>query len=131
MSRMRATGPFEVKLAPQQDGDNPIGRLTIDKRYSGDLDATSIGQMLAFSSAVKGSAGYVAMERVSGALHGKRGSFVLQHVGTMDRGDAGLTITVVADSGTDELTGLTGTMMIHVVEKQHSYEFEYEVLVRS
>lgn len=130
MSTMRATGPFDVKLLPQQDGDNPIGRLTIDKRFSGDLDASSVGQMLAFSGAVKGSAGYVAMERVSGALRGKRGSFVLQHVGTMDRGDAGLTITVVADSGTDELTGLTGTMTIHVIEKQHSYVFDYTIAPR-
>jgi hypothetical protein len=123
-----ATGTFEVKLAPQNDGkpeDSPIGRMLIDKQIHGDLEATSKGQMLAFSTEVKGSAGYVAMERVTGALHGRTGSFVLQHNATMNRGVPQLSITVVPDSGTGQLTGLTGTFDIQIVAGKHSYTFDY------
>jgi hypothetical protein len=124
----QATGTFEVKLTPQSDGkpeDSPIGRMTIDKQIHGDLEATSKGQMLAFSTDVKGSAGYVAMERVTGTLHGRTGSFVLQHSATMNRGVPHLSITVVPDSGTDQLTGLTGTFDIQIAEGKHSYTFDY------
>lgn len=126
---MKATGPFEVKLTPlPPDGtyeDTMLGRLTIDKQYHGDLEGTGRGQMLTGATPVKGSAGYVAMERVTGTLHGKGGAFILQHTGTMSGGTFGLSITVVPDSGTDELMGLAGNMNIIIADKKHSYEFEY------
>jgi hypothetical protein len=125
----RATGPFEVKLTPQTSGDNAadpaLGRMSIDKQYRGDLEATGKGEMLMAGTAVKGSAAYVAVEKVTGKLHGRNGSFVLQHSGTMNRGAPHLSITVVPDSGTEQLEGLTGKMMINIVDGKHSYEFEY------
>ena len=122
-----AKGTFEVKLTPQaaEGGDASVGRMTIDKQFHGDLDGTSKGQMLAVGTAVKGSAGYVAMEKVTGALSGRSGSFVLQHTGTMDRGVPTLSVTVVPDSGTEELVGLTGKLNIIIADGKHSYEFEY------
>jgi Protein of unknown function (DUF3224) len=132
---MKATGPFGVKLTPlTPDGtyeDTMLGRLTIDKQYHGDLEGTGRGQMLTGGTAVKGSAGYVAMERVTGTLHGKGGSFILQHIGTMAGGNFNLSITVVPDSGTDELVGLSGSMNIIIVEKKHSYEFDYTISRKS
>ena len=125
----RIRGTFEVKLAalPTHDTSegSPLGRRSIDKRFHGDLDATSVGEMLSAMTAVKGSAGYVALERVTGTLGGRTGTFVLQHSGTMTRGVPGLVVTVVPDSGTDGLTGLTGTMAIEITGGQHFYEFEY------
>jgi Protein of unknown function (DUF3224) len=125
----QATGTFEVKLAPQEDGtgESAIGRMSIDKQFHGDLEGTSKGQMLSFMTAVKGSAGYVAMEKVSGTLSGKSGSFVLQHSATMDRGTPQLSITVVPDSATRQLEGLTGKMNIIIKEGKHSYEFDYSL----
>ena len=123
----QATGTFEVKLTPQADEDSGLGRMTIDKQFHGDLEATSQGQMLAARSSVKGSAGYVAMERVSGRLGGRVGTFVLQHSGTMTRGEPQLSVTVVPDSGTGDLTGLSGKMVIENAEGQHSYVFEYAI----
>lgn len=124
-----ARGTFDVTLAPQAqaDGHGPAdpGRLTIDKRFHGDLDGHSLGQMLAVRSEFTGSAGYVAMERVRGSLHGRRGTFALQHSGTMNRGIPGLSVTVVPDSGTDELLGLSGAMDIIVADGKHSYVFTY------
>jgi hypothetical protein len=99
--------------------------MSIDKQLHGDLEATSKGEMLAAGTAVKGSAGYVAIERVTGTLHGRSGSFVLQHHATMTRGAPQLDIIVVPDSGTGELTGLTGTMMITITDGKHFYQFEY------
>jgi hypothetical protein len=125
MTTTRATGSFEVQLAPQETAAAPLGRLSINKQFHGDLEATSKGEMLAFRSAVDGSAGYVAMEQVTGTLHGRSGTFVLQHTGVMDRGAPGLTITVVPDSGTGELAGLSGTMNIVIEGGKHSYEFDY------
>lgn len=125
-----AKGTFEVKLNPQSDdkvGDPSIGRMSIDKQFSGDLVGTSKGQMLAAGTDVKGSAGYVAMERVDGTLNGRKGTFALQHSGTMNRGAPQLSITVVPDSGTGELVGLTGKMMINIADGKHSYEFDYEL----
>jgi hypothetical protein len=125
---MHASGPFDVKLAPQPAADDSgaaVGRMTIDKQFHGDLDATSKGQMLAHRSGVDGSAGYVAMEIVSGTLHGRQGSFVLQHSGTMNRGAPELRVTVVPDSGTEQLAGLTGSMAIVIAAGKHSYEFDY------
>ncbi|MET0520003.1 MAG: DUF3224 domain-containing protein [Burkholderiaceae bacterium] len=128
----RADGEFEVRLAPQaQDGGaGAPGRMLIDKRFHGPLDATSMGQMLAFSSAVKGSAGYVALEVVSGSLNGRSGSFALQHSGTMDRGAPSLSVTVVPDSGSGELQGLSGRMNIRIEGGKHFYQFEYTLAPR-
>jgi hypothetical protein len=125
----RASGAFEVELKPQPLAHGSeallLGRRTIDKRFHGDLEATSQGEMLSAGTAVKGSAGYVAIERVTGTLHGRAGSFVLQHSATMNRGAPQLSITVVPDSGTDQLVGLTGTMLIHIADGKHSYDFDY------
>ena len=101
--------------------------MTIDKQFHGDLEATSQGQMLAARSSVKGSAGYVAMERVSGSLNGLTGTFVLQHSGTMTRGEPSLSVTVVPDSGTGDLTGLSGKMTIDLAAGKHSYVFQYAI----
>ena len=124
-----ATGTFEVKMDPQtpeeKAGGAAIGRMLLDKQFHGDLEATSKGTMLAAGTAVKGSAGYVALEIVTGTLHGHTGTFVLQHTGTMTRGVPQLSITVVPDSGTGQLVGLTGKMTIHIADGKHSYDFEY------
>ncbi|HEX6560348.1 MAG TPA: DUF3224 domain-containing protein [Longimicrobiales bacterium] len=124
---MTAAGTFEVELAqqPTSSGEAMLGRMSIDKRFHGDLEATSKGEMLSAATAIKNSAGYVAIECVRGSLHGKRGSFVLQHSGTMTRGQGLLNVTVVPDSGTDELAGLSGRMTIHIENGQHFYELEY------
>ena len=127
---MHASGPFDVKLTPQPaepDIDGGLARMALDKTFHGDLDASSKGTMLSAMTDVKGSAGYVALERVTGTLHGRRGSFVLQHSGTMDRGAPTLTISVVPDSGTDELAGLSGTMAIVIARGTHNYGFDYEL----
>ena len=123
-----ASGTFEVKMNPLVDegvGDPSVGRMSLDKEFHGDLEATSKGQMLATMTEVQGSAGYVALERVNGTLAGHSGTFALQHSGTMTRGDAQLSITVVPDSGTDQLVGIAGKMTINIVDGKHSYEFEY------
>lgn len=127
----RVSGPFDVKVtavAPDTEVGKAanLSRMTIDKRYHGGLEAISKGEMLSVQGEVKGSAGYVAMERVTGTLNGKKGSFVLQHTATMDRGTPSLTITVVPDSGTDELKGLTGWMSIILDRNKHYYEFNFE-----
>jgi len=125
----RATGPFEVKLAPLALSDvaaeSGLGRMSLDKVFHGDLEATSTGEMLSAMGSARGSAGYVALERVSGALHGRRGTFVLQHSGTMARGARSLSVTVVPDSGTGQLEGLAGSMEIVIEGKAHSYVFDY------
>lgn len=125
----RATGTFAVKLSPipayDQDEGAALGRMSIDKQFRGDLEGTSKGEMLTAMTGVEGSAGYVAIERVSGRLHGRSGTFVLQHSGTMTRGAPQLTITVVPDSGTGELAGLAGTMTIDIADGKHSYTLEY------
>lgn len=126
----RATGAFNVKLSPQADekpAGSTLGRMLIDKQFQGDLEAVSKGQMLTAITTVEGSAGYVAVEQVDGTLHGRRGTFVLQHSGTMNRGTPQLTITVVPDSGTGQLVGLTGKMDIKIADGKHSYDFEYTV----
>jgi len=123
-----AAGPFDVKVVPlppdDKVGDPSIARMSLDKQFHGDLEATSKGLMLAMGDA-KTSAGYVAMERVSGTLHGRKGTFALQHTGTMTRGVASLSVTVVPDSGTEELTGIAGKLDIKIAEGKHSYDFEY------
>ena len=125
----RIRGTFTVKLTPlpsdPSTGGDAIGRMALDKQFQGELDAHSYGQMIAHSTATPGSAGYVAMEQATGTLGGKRGSFVLQHSATMNRGTPSLTLTVVPDSGTEELAGLRGTMQIIIENKQHFYDFDY------
>ena len=131
MTTVHATGPFDVKLSPQTLAveDNiegaTRGRMSIDKQFHGDLEATSKGEMLSAMSSTPGSAGYVAIEKVSGTLHGRSGSFVLQHNATMTRGAPALNIIVVPDSGTGELAGLSGTMAIIIADGKHSYAFDY------
>ncbi|HUN61891.1 MAG TPA: DUF3224 domain-containing protein [Candidatus Sulfotelmatobacter sp.] len=124
-----ATGTFEVKMAPLDPAfkfdENPITRFSLDKQFHGDLDATSQGEMLAAGNPAKGSGGYVAMERVSGALQGRTGTFALQHSGTMDNGQYHLNVTVVPGSGTGQLAGLTGAMTIIIEAGKHSYDFAY------
>lgn len=129
---MKATGKFSVKLNPidaYAQGKNGInlGRMSIDKTFFGELEAQSQGEMLSAMTTTQGSAGYVAIEQVEGNLAGKSGSFVLQHFGTMDKGKDRLVLEVVADSGTGELTGLTGSMKINVEAGEHYYDFEYQV----
>ena len=126
-----ATGTFEVQLIPQGSEDKTdgtsIGRMSIDKKFSGDLQGTSKGEMLSAMTATKGSAGYVAIERVLGTLQGRTGTFVLQHTGTMTRGAPQLAVTVVPDSGTGQLLGLTGTLTIKIEGGKHFYDFEYMI----
>jgi uncharacterized protein DUF3224 len=126
----RASGTFDVKLTPKDQGaDATVGGMSIDKEFHGDLAATSKGQMLmASSSSVKNSAGYVAIEKVTGTLNGRRGSFYLQHTGVMTRGAGELTITVIPDTGTDQLSGLEGRMNIIIApDGKHSYDFDYSL----
>ena len=125
-----ARGTFDVTLKPLPAYDTAAGaragRMSIDKVYRGDLDATSVGEMLTAMTAIKNSAGYVAIERVTGTLGGRRGTFALQHSATLDRGAQQLSIAVVPDSGTDDLTGLSGTMTITIAaDGTHAYEFVY------
>lgn len=128
---MDASGEFEVRLEPQplsKDGEtSALGRMSITKTFSGDLEATSAGEMLMVMTSVKGSAGYVAIERVTGTLHGRSGSFVLQHSGIMDRGSQHLDLSVVPDSGTGELAGLSGEMKIDIRDGKHFYRMQYVV----
>jgi Protein of unknown function (DUF3224) len=122
----KAKGIFEVDILPQTDREVPmLNRMTIDKKFYGDMEATTQGQMLSARTTIPNSAGYVAIERVEGSLHGRKGSFVLQHMGTMNRGESSLVITVVPDSGMEELVGLTGTLSIIIVDGKHSYDFAY------
>ncbi|KTF18634.1 DUF3224 domain-containing protein [Pseudoalteromonas sp. 10-33] len=124
------TGQFTVALAPidgyakGQNGIN-LGRMSIDKTFKGALNASSQGEMLSAMTPVQGSAGYVAIEQVIGELEGKKGSFVLQHFGTMDKGQDSLILNVIPDSGTDELEGLAGSMKIHIENGVHHYDFQY------
>lgn len=126
----QASGAFDVKVVPQTDDkpmDPTIGRMTLDKQYHGTLEGTGKGVMLTGGTDVEGSGVYVAIERVNGKLDGESGTFLLQHGGTMTRGVPHLTITVVPDSGTGELVGLAGKMMINIVDGKHFYEFEYTI----
>jgi hypothetical protein len=123
-----ASGTFEVKLVPQTDdkSDSSLGRMTIDKQFHGDLEGTSKGQMLTGMTETKGSAAYVAIEKFSGTLKGHTGTFILQHMGTMNRGEPHLTVTVVPDSGTSQLAGLSiANFTLKIDEGKHSYEFDY------
>jgi hypothetical protein len=127
---IEANGTFEVQVnvqkADNQEAESAkLGRMSLEKRFHGELQATSVGEMLSVGTEIAGSAGYVAMERVNGTLHGRTGSFALQHSGTMKRGEPQLSVTVVPDSGTGQLVGLAGDMTIKIVEGKHFYEFRY------
>lgn len=131
----RASGTFEVTLTPlgmnEEAEETMLGRMSIDKQFHGDLEATSKGEMLSAGTAVEGSAGYVAIEKVSGTLNGRSGSFILQHNATMNRGTPQLNIMVVPDSGTGELEGLAGSMSISITGGKHFYELEYTLAENS
>lgn len=129
---MNASGTSEVSLKPQplfHEANPLLGRLSIDKTFHGDLAATSTGEMLSARTSVENSAGYVAIETVSGTLHGRKGTFVLQHSSIMTKGVSQQSITVVPDSGTDELVGLSGTMNLEVRDGKHFYKFDYSLTV--
>jgi hypothetical protein len=129
---MKISGKFEAKLNPLEgyaqgvDGVH-LGRMSIDKTYHGELDAKSQGEMLSAMTTTQGSAGYVAIEQVSGTLRGKKGSFVLQHFGTIDKGSDRLILKVIPDSASDELAGLTGSMEVRDEEGQHFYDFDFSL----
>jgi hypothetical protein len=129
LTTMRANGTFEVKLSPleayNQAPEAKIGRMSVDKTFAGDLVGTSQGEMLTGGSPAEGSAGYVAIERVNGALQGRSGSFLLQHSGTITSASQELTITVVPGSGTGELEGIAGTLSIEIEDGKHIYDLEY------
>ncbi|RFB78010.1 DUF3224 domain-containing protein [Methylovirgula sp. 4M-Z18] len=129
MSHSQASGQFDVTLRPEPLSavaeTSGMNRMSLDKSYHGDLAAVSKGEMLAFRSAIDGSAGYVAMETVTGTLRGRAGAFVLQHSATMIRGTPAQSIVVVPDSGTGDLSGLSGSLKITITEGQHAYTFEY------
>ena len=128
---IHATGTFDVKVIPQGTPDSAdgiaLGRMSLDKQFHGDLEATSKGEMLTSGQETNGSAAYVAIERVVGTLKGQRGSFALMHQGTMNKVSQNLTVVVVPDSGTGQLTGLTGSMTITIADKKHLYEFAYSL----
>ena len=127
----RATGSFEVSLQPlpntEVSADAMLGRMLLTKKFSGDLRGSARGQMLSAMTTVQGSAGYVAIDQVTGELDGRQGSFVLQHSGAMNRGVQSLTIMVVPDSGTGELAGLSGTLSINIIDGKHFYDFIYSI----
>ncbi len=127
----RATGTFDVEVKPipayNTSPEAQVARMSIDKKFHGELEGTSKGEMLTAGSYTKGSAGYVAIERVTGTLNGRSGSFTFQHTATMNRGAPSLSITIVPDSGTGELAGITGTMNIIIDGAKHSYQFDYSL----
>lgn len=127
---MHAAGKFNVKLIPLDGSpiDKPginINRMSLDKTFEGDLIAESIGEMISTRSAIEGSAGYIAMEQVSGTLNGEKGTFILQHLGTMQAGTDHLILQVSPDSGTEGLVGLSGEMTIEIKDGHHYYQFNY------
>lgn len=129
---MKVSGLFKVNMEPlassfKGQGGAQIARMALDKYFSGELEAHSVGEMLSVVTSTEGSAGYVAIEQVSGILVGRQGSFVLQHLGVMNKGKPELTLVVVPDSGSDELKGLSGQMDIRIEEGQHYYDFEFEL----
>ncbi|KOQ62701.1 hypothetical protein ABW41_09455 [Stenotrophomonas maltophilia] len=125
--RGEAHGTFEVDLRPIGGNDGPIAVMSINKTFAGDLHGSSVGQMLAFRTPVQGSAGYVAMERVTATLAGRQGGFTLQHNGLMTRGTPQLSVVVVPDSGSEGLFGLSGTLEITISEGRHDYRLVYSL----
>lgn len=129
MTTAHAAGTFDIVMTPQPPYDSTGGvvlsRVSISKVFHGDLQAVSTVEMLSALTPVTGSAGYVAIERVTGKLHGRAGDFVVQHTGTMTRGKPYLKVSVVPDSGTGELASISGLMTIEIVEGKHLYTFDY------
>lgn len=127
--KQHASGSFEITMTPagppQHEGRTALGRMQLAKQYSGELAASGTGEMLTAVTDTPGSAAYVAIERITGTLQGRQGSFVIEHVGNMRGGEQQLSITVVADSGTEELAGIAGTLSLKVVDGKHVYEFDY------
>jgi Protein of unknown function (DUF3224) len=127
----RASGPFDVKITPQSEDKAdgvPLGRMSLQKTFRGDLVGTSQGEMLTAMGQVEGSAVYVAVERFKGTLQGRSGTFALAHMGTMTRGAQQMTIDIVPDSGTDQLTGIAGSMTIKIeAGGKHFYELSYTI----
>lgn len=123
---MNALGTFEVKMTPR-DSATGVSKFALDKVFCGDLEGVSQGEMLSFGTATTGSAGYVALEVVTGTLSGRSGSFALQHSGIINRGAPSLSLQVIPDSGTLELTGLSGTMSIDRSDGNHKYALEYDL----
>ena len=123
----QAGGDFDVEMAPRDCSAPAVGRFSLGKRFRGGLEASSSGEMLAVRTAVAGSAGYVAMEHVDGALDGRTGGFALQHSGTMDRGRPVLSVGIVPDSGTGELAGIRGEMSIDASGGRHRYLLRYSL----
>ena len=127
---MKISGKFEVSLEPMEtysksvDGST-LARMSIDKIFHGELSAESKGEMLSAMTTVKGAAGYVAIEQVTGSLAGKQGSFILQHFGVMSNSEDRLILEVIPNSATGDLTGLIGSMLIRMEDGQHYYDFEY------
>jgi hypothetical protein len=119
------TGEFDVKIVPLDTGDDKMGMMSVDKQYRGDLNATGIGRMLTGMTDVKGSAAYVAIERVKGTLKGAQGTFLIHHTGVMTKGSQSLVIRIVPDSGTGDLAGIEGEMHIKVADGKHYYRLEY------
>ena len=124
-----ARGTFEVQIAPMPadayaDGAT-MGRMSIDKQLTGDLVATGKGHMITGMGGERGSAAYSAIERISGTLAGRTGTFMLQHTGVMNRGAQQLSITIIPDSGTGELAGISGVFHLTIEGKVHSYDLEY------
>jgi hypothetical protein len=127
---MHAQGTFDVNIIPQPpegkaEGSTTLGRMLIEKKFHGDLEAVSKGQMLTGMAEVKGSGVYVAIEQVKGTLNGRSGSFILHHLGIMVRGVPQLSVTVAPDSGTGELAGIEGSMTIIIADGKHAYDFAY------
>jgi hypothetical protein len=123
-----ATGPFDVTVTPQETApDAPVARMLLYKEFHGDLDAVARGEMIAASEALTGAAAYVAIDRVTGTLHGHSGSFIIAHRGTMNSDGQRLDIIIVPGSGTGQLAGITGTLAINIAEKKHFYTIEYEL----
>ena len=124
-----AKGTFTVEMKPLSNPNTvdgvSLGRMSLHKRFEGDLVATGVGEMLTALTPVKGSAGYVAIERVTGTLHGRSGSFVFQHSGTMNQGAQQLSIAVVPGSGVAALAGLSGVFNLRIADGTHFYEFDY------
>jgi hypothetical protein len=133
MTTHHAKGTFEVTLKPVpladsgSGADGKLGRMSIDKQFAGDLVGTSKGEMLSAQTDTKGSACYVAIEKVVGELDGRKGTFVFQHSGTMERGQSHLSVAVVPDSGTEGFVGIKGTLQIDIKEGKHFYDFEYSI----
>ncbi|MEZ4895345.1 MAG: DUF3224 domain-containing protein [Saprospiraceae bacterium] len=129
MNQYVAKGTFEVKMNPQsqeQVGTHTMGRYLLDKQFIGDLEAASTVEMLA-AGTENGAGAYVAIERITGKLHGKAGTIILTHTGTRTQTSQELRVAVVPGCSTGDLAGLTGTMEIIIENKIHHYVFTYQL----